>query len=186
MHIDHSREKLIQSVIFFSKNVRKLGKIKLFKILYFLDFMHFKDTGRSVTGLNYSAWKMGPVPVSLFEEIDSPSSDWQGKVEFKEIPIRMGKKMLTVNAQCDFDPSHFSKRELRLLQSLAAEYCDHSAEEMIEKTHLENSPWHKVWEVEKSPQKMIPYDYALRAQDGAAIKQLTDERVALLTALASS
>ena len=65
MHIDHSREKLIQSVIFFSKNVRKLGKIKLFKILYFLDFMHFKDTGRSVTELNYSAWKMGPVPVQL-------------------------------------------------------------------------------------------------------------------------
>jgi uncharacterized phage-associated protein len=186
MHVDHSREKLIQSVIFFSKNVRKLGKTKLFKILYFLDFMHFKDTGRSVTGLNYSAWKMGPVPVSLYEEIDAPAEDWKGKVEFKEIPIRDEKKMLSVNAQSDFDPSHFSKREMKLLQSLATEFCDHTAEEMIEKTHLENSPWHKVWEVEKSPQKMIPYDYALRAQDGESIKQLTAERAELLKALTSS
>lgn len=186
MHIDHSREKLIQSVIFFSKNVRKLGKIKLFKILYFLDFMHFKDTGRSVTGLSYFAWKMGPVPVSFFEEIGAPAGDWQGKVEFKEISIRAGQKMLSVTALSDFDPSHFSKRELKLLQSLATEFCDHNSEEMIEKTHLENSPWHKVWEVENSPQKMIPYEYALRAQDGESIKQLTVERLELLKALTNS
>jgi len=186
MHIDHSREKLIQSVIFFSKNVRKLGKIKLFKILYFLDFMHFKETGRSVTGLEYFAWKMGPVPVTLFEEIDAPAIDWQGKVEFKEIPIRGGKKMLTVTAQSEFDQSHFSKRELRLLNSLAEEFRDLSAEEMIEKTHLENSPWHKVWAVENSPQNKIPYDYALRAQDGAAIKGLTEERAEFLKALSTS
>jgi hypothetical protein len=27
-----------------------------------VDFTHFRETGRSVTGLDYQAWKMGPVP----------------------------------------------------------------------------------------------------------------------------
>ncbi|MFC1858011.1 Panacea domain-containing protein [Thermodesulfobacteriota bacterium] len=39
------------------------------KLLYFLDFIHFKHTGKSVTGLDYYAWQMGPVPRDLYEEI---------------------------------------------------------------------------------------------------------------------
>ena len=55
MIIDHRREKLTQAVVFFGHTMRKLGKVKLFKLLYFLDFEHFRDTGRSVTGLDYFA-----------------------------------------------------------------------------------------------------------------------------------
>ncbi|WP_217994559.1 Panacea domain-containing protein [Rodentibacter caecimuris] len=43
-------------------------------MLYFLDFEHYKQVGRSVTGLDYSAWKMGPVPVDLHEEIKTARS----------------------------------------------------------------------------------------------------------------
>jgi len=39
--------------------------MKLFKLLYFLDFVHFKNYGTTVTGMEYSAWKMGPVPESF-------------------------------------------------------------------------------------------------------------------------
>lgn len=185
MYIDRSNEKLIQAIVFFAKNVKKLGKVKLYKLLYFVDFMHFKDTGRSVTGLDYAAWKMGPVPVSLHERLDTPEPDWPGKVEFKQIKVQSGQ-MLTVNALCDFDPSHFSRRELRLLESLANEFCNSTSEQMIEKTHLENSPWHKVWEVENRRQQVIPYQYALRAQDGVAISELSKDRADLLAALSAT
>lgn len=185
MHIDHSREKLIQTVVFFANNVQKLGKVKLYKLLYFVDFMHYKETGRSVTGLQYFAWKMGPVPVSLHDKMDEPEADWLGKVEFIQKETRSGP-MLTVSALSTFDPSHFSRRELRLLQSLAAEFYSSTSKEMIEKTHLENSPWHKVWEVEGRHQQPIPYDYALRAQDSDAIRGLTVERAELLAALSNS
>ena len=185
MHIDHSREKLVQTVVFFAKNVRKLGKVKLYKLLYFVDFMHYKDTGRSVTGLDYFAWKMGPVPVSLHNNLDSLGAEWHGKVEFKEVTVQSGQ-MLSVEALGDFDPSHFSRRELKLLKSLATEFYSSTADEMIEKTHLENSPWHKVWEVEGRRQQAIPYDYALRAQDGDAIRGLATERAELLSAFSTS
>lgn len=184
MHIDHSREKLIQVVTYFAQNVKKLGKVKLFKLLYFVDFMHFKDTGRSVTGLDYFAWKMGPVPVALHNELDAPADDWHEHVEFKRINVAHGQ-MLSVRALSSFDPTHFSRRELRLLESLAKEFRDASADDMIEQTHLERSPWHKVWEVEGSRQALIPYDYALRAQDGDAISELSAARSAFLDAVGS-
>lgn len=81
MLITHNREKLINTIIYFANKVDKCGKVKLFKLLYFLDFEHYKLTGRSVTGLDYYAWKMGPVPVALYDEMESPEPDmakaWQ-------------------------------------------------------------------------------------------------------------
>jgi uncharacterized phage-associated protein len=179
---DHRREKLVQAVVFFASNVRKLGKTKLYKLLYFLDFQHYRDTGRSVTGQDYFAWKMGPVPKALHEEVEAPSDVWKGRVEFK--PVRTAKgEMLSVNAISKFDASHFSKRELRLLEALAAEYKDAAADDMVEATHLENLPWHRVWHDERKRQELIPYEYALRKQEADVLTAFAAEREELLQAL---
>ena len=53
----YHREKLINAIIYFAQNTKYCGKIKLFKLLYFLDFWHFKQTGKSVTGLDSQAAK---------------------------------------------------------------------------------------------------------------------------------
>lgn len=62
------REKLINVAIYFATNTRSCGKIKLIKLLYLLDFEHYRQTGASVTGLEYHAMKMGPVPMDLYQE----------------------------------------------------------------------------------------------------------------------
>lgn len=182
MIINHEREKLVQAVVFFAGRVRKLGKTKLYKLLYFIDFQHYRDTGRSVTGQEYFAWKMGPVPVALHDELNAPKLDWQGRVAFNTIQVAKGS-MLSVNATSEFDPSHFSKRELRLLESLAVEYRDADAEDMVEATHLENLPWDRVWNVEGKKQDQIPYDYALRKQEHELLSCFAAERKELLQAL---
>ncbi len=56
MLIEHDRAKLLNSIIYFLSNTKSCGKTKLFKLLYYLDFMHFRETGRSVTNLDYYAW----------------------------------------------------------------------------------------------------------------------------------
>ncbi|MNQ75899.1 hypothetical protein D3C85_907090 [compost metagenome] len=164
MIIDHEREKLIESVKYFAQKTKKLGKVKLFKLLYFLDFTHFRDTGRPVTGLEYFAWKMGPVPKELFDELGQPGVDWQGNCAFRWVKTAKGD-MLTVNALSEFNPTHFSKRELRLLRELSAEFRDADAEQMVEETHLENLPWHQIFEVEGRKQAQIPYLMSLKKQD---------------------
>lgn len=184
MIIDHSREKLVQVVVFFASNVRKLGKTKLYKLIYFLDFQHYRDTGRSVTGLDYSAWPMGPVPVVLHEELNAPKGDWRGKASFKNIPVAKGM-MLSVTAESQFDGSHFTKREVRLLEDLAARYRDADAEDMVEATHLENLPWHRVWNEEGRRQEKIPYDYALKKQEYEVLMDFANERSELIRAFNS-
>ena len=44
-------------------------KTKLFKLLYYLDFIHFKKYGFSVIGYSYIAMPYGPVPKELFEQL---------------------------------------------------------------------------------------------------------------------
>ena len=71
----HSREKLLHAINYFAYNTKYCGKVKLFKLLYFLDFQHYMEVGRSVTSTEYFAWKMGPVPVALQDEFENPSGD---------------------------------------------------------------------------------------------------------------
>jgi hypothetical protein len=59
MLITYERNKLINAIVYFAQNTQHLGKTKLFKLLYLLDFEHFRQTGRSVTGLDYYACCVG-------------------------------------------------------------------------------------------------------------------------------
>ncbi len=77
MLISRDREKLINVIVYFGRNTRFCGKTKLFKLLYLLDFQHFRATGRSVTGLDYRAWELGPVPFPLVQEWDAFKPDWR-------------------------------------------------------------------------------------------------------------
>jgi len=183
MLINHEREKLIHAIIYFAKNTRYCGKVKLFKLLYFLDFEHFKTTGRSVTGLTYCAWKMGPVPTKLADEIESPEPDFASVLEIKEVPTYRGKPMLSFNPTISFSNEHFTKRELKLLEQLASEFKDTKADDMIEATHLENLPWDKVFNQEKKPQAEIPYEYALQVNEKEELLKIVHDRREMIEAI---
>jgi uncharacterized phage-associated protein len=181
MLITHEREKLLQAINFFVRNTRKCGKVKLFKLLYFLDFEHFKITGRSVTGLNYDAWPMGPVPVSLHNELEAPEPDMADAFQIEKIPIRQGAEtMLKIQPQINFSDLHFTKRESDLMTKLAAEYIDANSDDMIEATHLENKPWDKIYNQEGKKQQRIPYELAIRPDEMDEIKRVSKDREELL------
>src|SRR5690625_2433225 len=115
---NYSREKLINAIIYFTRNTRHCYKTKLFKLLYFLDFEHYKDTGRSVTGLTYYAWEMGPVPRDLYHELKHPGDDLRDRIALEEKQLHDGKRMLDIQPQAQFDGAHFSNSELRMRQEL--------------------------------------------------------------------
>jgi uncharacterized phage-associated protein len=184
MLISRERDKLINAMSFFLENTRHCHKTKLFKLLYFLDFEHYKQTGRSVTGLEYFAWKWGPVPVELYEEIESPEPDMAESFRFEERATNNGgNSMLVMTPLQEFSNEHFSKRELRLMSQLAEQYEDTLAEDIIEATHLENLPWHRVYIEEGKRQQLIPYSLATTDEDGDVINAIASERVEVIRAL---
>jgi uncharacterized phage-associated protein len=181
MLISHDREKLLNAIIFFAQNTSFLGKTKLWKLLYFLDFEHFKETGRPVTGMAYFAWPMGPVPVELHDEIQNPAPDMSAKLTFgKKKLANSAKEMLTITTHVPFELTHFSKREMRIMQRLATEFDTTIADDMVEATHLENQPWHKVYIEQGMKQAQIPFDLALRAQETDELRLVARERAEIL------
>jgi uncharacterized phage-associated protein len=155
MIIDHSREKLINAAIYFAKNTKYCGITKLMKLLAILDFTHFKQTGRPVSGQIYYTWKRGPVPKSFYEEINKPieeqPEDISESISISEgIPVlpKKGKKkdriFRKITTKKDFDPTHFTFRELELLKNIAYVFRDAPTDKMVRYTHLKSEPWRKT------------------------------------------
>lgn len=159
---DPSRNRLVNAVVFFAENVRFCGKIKLFKLLYLLDFEHFRQTGKSVTGVDYQAWKFGPVPLELMEEWDDMSEDLARVVHIEpEQVIDYVRETVKVNDGVRFDADDFTPRQLRLMRDLAARFCDTYSPAMIDVTHAQNGAWDKVWRGGQGAHQVIPYALAI-------------------------
>ena len=47
---------------------------------------------------------------------------------------------------------------------------------MVEATHLENRPWHEIYEVQGKRQQQIPYDLALARGDAELMRRQAIER----------
>jgi len=181
---NRNREKLIQAIVYLARNTRALGKIKLFKLLYLLDFEHFRQTGRSVTGMEYRAWKMGPVPIELMQEWDELEGDLAAAITIRPKKV-IDYERYEVTANVAFDPSAFSKRELSLMEQIAAQYRDTLSEKMIDVTHAENGAWDKVWAGGEGNDHTINYRLAVADDDPnrAAVLEAADEFEAIRSAL---
>jgi uncharacterized phage-associated protein len=160
MLITHERDKLVNAILYFAHETKHLGKIKLFKLVYLLDFEHFRQTGRSVTGLDYQAWKYGPVPVAVMQEWDDPEPDLAAAIRIKPEPV-IDDVRETVVPLVAFDDSHFTKRELRIMDELAVRYRDTFSPAMIDVTHAQNGAWAKVWQDGRGMSEAIPYALGL-------------------------
>lgn len=199
MLISRDREKLLEAIKYFAAHTKYCGLTKLFKLLFFLDFDHFRETGRSVTGLTYQAWPMGPVPADLYPEVTgrakpdmaaqlriedpteidraldvvadyAPSlNSWANDESMKE--VRKVHVPAKIKALKSFNPKFFSKRELRLMEQIAFMYKELTAEQIIEVSHLKGKPWH----VTKSKFGLkAPIDYMLaldEVREGAPSKE---------------
>ncbi len=139
------RRKLLNAVLFFAKNTRHLNTTKLSKLLYFLDFTHFKQTGYPSIGLNYYAFHMGPVPKDFWLEVRDGKvpEDFKGKLVLvtKRDDVDPGFKEIEFQAKAKPDMSIFTPREATILEKLAFVFKDARARDMSEVSHLPKQPW---------------------------------------------
>ncbi|MBW1789550.1 MAG: SocA family protein [Deltaproteobacteria bacterium] len=173
MIITYHREKLINAIIYFARHTKYCGKTKLLKMLYFLDFSHFKQTGKSVTGLDYFAWEMGPVPRDLFEELTgNMRPDMSASIH--DLPA--GEGFQQVRPKKKFDSRYFSKREIELLGNLSFIFQDAKADTMVESSHLKNEPWDRTLK-EKGEFRKIDYMLAIDSDIVSLPYEEANERV---------
>lgn len=180
------RNRLINAIIFFAENTQCCGKIKLFKLLYLLDFEHFRQTGKSVTGFEYQAWKFAPVPVELMEEWEDMGADLARAIRIvPERVVDFERLNVEVNPAVQFDFDDFTSRQLGIMQSLAERYKNTLSPKMIDITHEQNGAWDKIWEGGKGSHRVIPYSLSINEHcpDRDALLEIAVKRTMYQAAL---
>lgn len=161
--VDTGEQKMVNALMYFAQNVKYPYKTKMFKLLYYLDFLHFKQVGIPVTNQRYETFVRGPVPKKLFVEIEEGLlSDYFNERVFiqKKLIWGLGKEGYKFVSLGEPDMDVFSEREIKVLENIAKYFKFDKAKDMIKQSHLEDEPWYKVRE-EKGLNKEIDYMLAL-------------------------
>ena len=156
----HSEEKQQQVILYFLEHINNvhLGRTKLMKLLYFVDFDHYEAHGQSVTGAAYRKLPHGPYPdkvEKLIAKMEKSGLVREVKVNHKGFAQH---RLITLNGK--FDPAKFSGTELQALERVAADWADATAAQIEAATHRE-APWAGTVAGKKIDYEMAGYRRAI-------------------------
>ena len=146
MPVNVYRNKLLQAILYFAKNTKNLNTTKLAKLLYFLDFQHFQQTGYPCIGLEYYAFKNGPLPREFWAEVKDGEvpEDFKGKLSLSRRADELNPtfKEITFSARNrNPDLSCVYSVKQTIMQDLAFIYKEAKAVDISEVSHLPKQPW---------------------------------------------
>ena len=142
----------------------ELGNVKLHKVLYFADMLHFVGTGRALTGGEYQKQRFGPCARHLTWAICQLRDN--GRLEVRQRDFHGFIKMDYIGrGEVRYVP--LGNYVIPLLNDVIDFVCRHSAKEISELSH------NAAWEAVKLGDR-IPYFTAYWMQ----LPEVTDEDVA--------
>lgn len=167
---DFSLDKLIHSIAFFSgRGIADLTKLKVAKLLYFADKKHLLEYGRPILGDVYWCMNLGPVPSFALNEMSEAinrsevskdeDSDYNQMSKVLKVKRSFFSPYPWFEARLKFDASVFSEAEIYTLDSVATQYGERTARQLVDLTH-EDPTW-KVANVGRNPGERSPIDYEL-------------------------
>ena len=143
------------AVLYFIKycNNQYLHATKLNKLLYYLDFVHFRDHKKPVTGDTYIHQGYGPVPARIDEILAKLKSD--GLIDTKAVPHNDAEMInFELKDESKLDESDFSTEQKKLLKQICDQFGNWPTEKIVAQTHLE-APWFY-----SKPYEIVDYAYA--------------------------
>lgn len=147
-------EKFTEMVVYFSDTLSPF-KTKMNKLLFYTDFLMFKQSCFSISGVRYKAIDMGPVPnnfQSIFEylanndEIDIYTTEFPNGYTGEQFKVRKDRK---------FNTELFTENELNTLKKVATVFKETSTNDIIQLSHLE-----EAWKKNAKDKSVISYEYA--------------------------
>ncbi|MEL6671966.1 MAG: type II toxin-antitoxin system antitoxin SocA domain-containing protein [Bacteroidota bacterium] len=150
-------KKVAHYVMFFAEKAKPM-KTRLNKLLFFGDFLHFRQTGFAISGCNYRAIPYGPVP-SHFHELFGLLED-QGFIRIESEMSENGNLGERFRANQAFDASLFSEEELAHMEKVVEAFAEVRTKDLIELSHAE-----KGWQENHAERSLINYqNYAFHLQ----------------------
>ncbi|HAJ99363.1 MAG TPA: DNA-binding protein [Bacteroidales bacterium] len=147
-------EKFAEMVVYFSEKIEPF-KTKMNKLLFYADFLMFKQSCFSISGIRYQVIDMGPVPnnfQSIFEYLAN-----KGEIDICTNQFSNGSTGEQFKARKDrpFKADLFSEIELETLAKVAKAFKETSTNNFIELSHSEDA-----WKNNEKKKSVISYEYA--------------------------
>lgn len=133
--VELNLNKSVEMINYLAASVKSLHKVKLMKMLWYSDSLHFKRTGRSISGLAYSALPMGAVPegyeqIVLLEGVKFDTV-WYGE--------NIGYKF---SAFPGFKINELKPSEIEAMDEVISKFGDMTTEQIVNTMHKEEAYIH--------------------------------------------
>ena len=157
---NYSEEKLQQVILYFLERINNvhLGRTKLMKRLYFVDFDHYEAHGHAITGATYRKLPHGPYPDKIEKLIAKMEN--AGLVRTVKVDRKGYAQHRLITVKGKFDPAKFTGAELQTLERVAADWANATAGDIEAATHRE-APWAGTQDGKTIDYEMAEYRRAL-------------------------
>ena len=145
-------EKMINMIVYIAEKSGGVFTTKLNKLLWYADFLYFKEYSISISGSSYCHLPLGPVPTDYKWIIAAAIGE--SLLSEEEIIFSREATGTQFRALTSADKSHFSKEEIKIMDFVIHYFRGYNAREIKEKSHKE-----KAYQETRSNER-ISYKYA--------------------------
>ncbi len=128
---------IVQEIIIQFSSSLQLFRTKLHKLLFFTDFLSFKETGMSMTGLKYKAFPYGPVAVDVERILFNLLNE--NIIEISEIPFPEGYIGDVFVPLSDRSYSVLSENQRKIIERVIKKFANKTTSAISELSHLEDA-----------------------------------------------
>jgi len=144
-----NKEKIINMILYLANGC--IQKTKLLKEMFYADFIHYKNTGSSITGLEYAKINFGPVPDDYEKIINECTKN--NKIEYN-INFKNEFEYHNIKSIEKPDKNVFSEEEIKTIKFIKEYFKNFTSTDIVNFSHQEQA--FKETDFFKS----ISYDYA--------------------------
>ena len=122
---------------------------KMNKVLFYIDFLSYRERGMAISGLAYNAIEFGPVPqrwdrvYSAFDEVE------------EQLRLVQGQECMSLKAGTEADMSGFSPEEMAVIDEVCGKLRDLTSRAVSKLSHEE-----KAWKEHVGKPGTIPFSEA--------------------------
>lgn len=140
--------KLKSVLAYITKKMVEVKKVVLMKILWYIDYLSFKDFNKAITGLVYIHMPLGALPIASDELLELSSVKYEtvyNKDEHLEYKITNNPEFKIVG---------ITKKEKELIDKVIEKFKNYRSTEISEYMHKEKAY------IETKPNEIISFEYA--------------------------
>jgi len=159
LHPVPNLDKFRELILYISQkcaNDPSFGAIKVNKILYFSDFLHYANYGTPITGVEYQKLEYGPAPRPLLPIRQKMVNN--GELGIQQLPIGSASRQKLVNLRSP-DLSLFTAQEIALIDAVIDLLGPGTAADASEMSHRLSG-----WKL-ASINETIPYQSVFLSED---------------------